>query len=120
MVKNAESVKKVLALEAELHIVRIGDIAFASNPFELFIDYMHRIQRQSPYELTFIVQLAQMGGLPSGYLPTERAVANRGYSAEPYSYSTSPAGGDTLVTETVKDLRRLYHLRWRPSVPKKK
>ena len=53
VVKNAESVKKQPALEAELHIVRIGDIAFASNPFELFIDYMHRIQRQSPYELTF-------------------------------------------------------------------
>ena len=118
--RNAESVKKQPALEAELHIVRIGDIAFASNPFELFIDYMHRIQRQSPYELTFIVQLAQMGGLPAGYLPTERAVANRGYSAEPYSYSTSPAGGDTLVAETVKELRRLYHLRWRPPVPKKK
>ena len=120
VVKTAESVQKVPALEAELHIVRIGDIAFASNPFELFIDYMHRIQRQSPYELTFIVQLAQMGGTPAGYLPTERAVANRGYSAEPYSYSTSPAGGDTLVAETVKELRRLYHLRWRPPVPKRK
>ena len=41
------------------------------------------------------------------YLPTERAVANRGYSAEPYSYSTSPAGGATLVRETLKELRRL-------------
>ena len=91
--------------------MRLGDIAFASNPFELFIDYMHRIQRQSPYELTFIVQLAQMGGPAGGYLPTERAVANRGYSAEPYSYSISPAGGATLVTETVKELRRLYGIR---------
>ena len=120
VVTMAESVKKTPALEAELHIVRIGDIAFASNPFELFIDYMHRIQRQSPYELTFIVQLAQMGGTPSGYLPTERAVASRGYSAEPYSYSIAPAGGDTLVEETVKELRRLYKLRWRPAPPKKK
>ena len=117
---NPENLKKLPELEAELHIVRIGDIAFASNPFELFIDYMHRIQRQSPYELTFIVQLAQMGGLPSGYLPTERAVANRGYSAEPYSYSIAPAGGDTLVRETVKELQRLYKLRWRPAPSKKK
>ena len=52
-----------------------------------------------------------MGGLPAGYLPTERAVANRGYSAEPYSYSIGPAGGDTLVRETVKELRRLYGIR---------
>ena len=120
VVRNAESVKKIPAFEAELHIVRIGDIAFASNPFELFIDYMHRIQRQSPYELTFIVQLAQMGGLSGGYLPTERAVANRGYSAEPYSYSTSPEGGDTLVKETVKELQRLYRLRWKRPAPAKK
>ena len=118
--KNPESIEKLPALETEMHIVRIGDIAFASNPFELFIDYMHRIQRQSPYELTFIVQLAQMGGVSGGYLPTERAVANRGYSAEPYSYSISPAGGDTLVTETVRELRRLYQLRWRPPASRKK
>jgi len=121
VVKTAESVQKMPVLETEIHIVRIGDIAFASNPFELFIDYMHRIQRRSPYELTFIVQLAQMGGAPAGYLPTERAVANRGYSAEPYSYSISPAGGDTLVEETVKELQRLYQIRWkRPASPKKK
>ena len=120
VVKTAESVQKMPALETEIHIVRIGDIAFASNPFELFIDYMHRIQRQSPYELTFIVQLAQMSGAAGGYLPTERAVANRGYSAEPYSYSISPAGGDTLVEETVKELQRLYKIRWkRPASPKK-
>ena len=118
--KNPENIKKMPALETEMHIVRIGDIAFASNPFELFIDYMHRIQRQSPYELTFIVQLAQMGGPSGGYLPTERAVANRGYSAEPYSYSTSPAGGDTLVKETVKELLRLYRLRWKRPAPAKK
>ena len=119
VVRTAESVKNLPALDAEFHIVRLGDIAFASNPFELFIDYMHRIQRQSPYELTFIVQLAQMGGPAAGYLPTERAVANRGYSAEPYSYSISPAGGATLVTETVKELRRLYAIRWRPPAVKK-
>ncbi|MBQ6352531.1 MAG: hypothetical protein IJJ28_04620, partial [Lentisphaeria bacterium] len=104
----AESVKKKPAYTSELHIVRLGDVAFASNPFELFIDYMHRIQRQSPYELVFIVQLAAMGGAPSGYLPTERALESRGYSAEPYSYSYGPAGGDTLVRETLKELRRLY------------
>ena len=119
VIRTADSVKKLPALDAEFHIVRLGDIAFASNPFELFIDYMHRIQRQSPYELTFIVQLAQMGGPAGGYLPTERAVANRGYSAEPYSYSISPAGGATLVRETVKELRRLYAIRWRPSAVKK-
>ena len=31
-------------LTTDIHVVRIGNIAFASNRFELFIDYMHRIQ----------------------------------------------------------------------------
>ena len=107
----SEAVKKQPTLPSVFHIVRLGPIAFASNPFELFIDYMHRIQRQSPYEQTFIVQLAHMGGAHGGYLPTERAVANKGYSAEPYSYSTAPAGGATLVRETLKELRRLKSIK---------
>ncbi|MCL2517969.1 MAG: hypothetical protein FWF15_05345, partial [Oscillospiraceae bacterium] len=31
-------------LPMELHILRIGDISFATNRFELYMDFMHRIQ----------------------------------------------------------------------------
>ena len=68
---------------------------------------LHRIQRQSPFEQTFIVQLAYMGGVHGGYLPTERAVASKGYSAEPYSHAIGAKGGATLVAETVKELKRI-------------
>ena len=108
VINATESVAKEPTYEAELHIVRLGEIAFASNPFELFIDYMHRIQRLSPFEQTFIVQLAMMGGKASGYLPTQRAEDNLGYSAEPCSHSISPKGGQTLVDETVKTLKSMY------------
>ena len=111
VIRAAEEVKKRPAAPTVSHIVRLGNIAFASNPFELFIDYMHRIQRQSPFEQTFIVQLAHMGGAHGGYLPTERAVANKGYSAEPYSHRTGPKGGATLVRATVEELRRLKELK---------
>ncbi|MBO4305536.1 MAG: hypothetical protein J6A21_13210 [Lentisphaeria bacterium] len=106
---NRESAGKNPTEEAELHFVRLGDIAFASNPFELYIDYMHRIQRRSPFELTFIIQLAHMGGGARGYLPTARAVSGMGYSAEPYSYRIGPEGGETLVNVTVKELHRLWN-----------
>ena len=95
-------------LPTEVHTIRIGDIAFASNPFELYIDYQHRIQGRSPYIQTFIVQLAanvQGGG--RGYLCTERAKANMGYSAIMYSCTVSPEGGQTLVNETLKALDEL-------------
>ena len=93
---------------AEVHVVRIGDIAFASNPFELYVSYQHRIQARSPFTQTFIVQLAASTDERSGYLCTERAAENMGYSANIYSCSISPKGGDKLVEETLKELKDMY------------
>lgn len=94
----------------ELHTIRIGDIAFASNPFELYIDYQHRIQARSPFTQTFIVQLCAKpdGNYSAGYLATERAVANVGYSAAIYDNQVAPEGGNKLVEETLKDLFMLH------------
>jgi len=94
----------------ELHTIRVGDVAFASNPFELYTDYQHRIQARSPFVQTFIVQLCSTpkGEFRAGYLATERAVANVGYSAAIFDNQVSPAGGQKLVEETLTDLQRIY------------
>jgi hypothetical protein len=94
---------------AEIHVVRIGDIAFASNPFELYLAFQHRIQARSPFVQTFIVQLAAATEVYNGYLCTERAAENMGYSANIYSCPVAPAGGATLVEETLKELQELYN-----------
>ncbi len=97
-------------IPTEVHTIRIGDIAFASNPFELYIDYQHRIQGRSPFVQTFIVQLAAFDstqGGKSGYLCTERAKENMGYSAIIYSCNVSPEGGQTLVNKTLESLNEL-------------
>ena len=91
-----------------VHAVRIGDASFVSNRFELFIDYMHRIQARSPFVQTFIVQLTADHGADGGsYLATERAVANKGYSASPYCNRVSPAGGQQLVEASLSLLNEL-------------
>ena len=65
---------------------------------------MHRIQARSPFVQTFIVQLtADKAGLNS-YLATERAIANKGYSASPYCNVVSAAGGQQLVETTLEML----------------
>ena len=95
-------------LKTDIHAVRIGDIAFATNRFELFMDYQHRIQGRSPFDQTFIVQLT-VDPVGSGtYLATERGEKNKGYSATPYSNQVSFKGGQQLVNETVKMLKELY------------
>lgn len=96
-------------LPMELHVVRVGDIAFATNRFELYMDYMHRIQARSPFEQTFVIQLTGVPGNDGGtYLATERGAANKGYSACLFCNLVSPEGGQELVDETVKTLIEIY------------
>ena len=91
-------------LLTDIHVVRIGDVAFATNRFELFIDFMHRIQARSPFVQTFIVQLTADPRGRGSYLATERAQKNKGYSATPYCNQVSPKGGQQLVEQTLKML----------------
>ncbi len=110
VIKRYETQDAAPKLPMELHVVRLGDIAFASNRFELYMDYMHRIQAQSPAIQTFVIQLAgtEVGGGAGSYLPTLRGAENKGYSATQYCNLVSPAGGQELVVETLKDLKELW------------
>jgi len=83
----------------EIHVIRLGDIAIATNPFELFLDYGMRIKARSKALQTFVVQLACDSG---GYLPTAKAVAGGGYGGEAASNNVGPEGGQELVNQIVK------------------
>lgn len=93
-------------LPIELHVIRLGDIVFATNPFELFLDFGLRIVGRSPAIQTFLVQLAA-GGQPS-YLATHRAVQGESYSACLYCNEVSSDGGQELVEETLKTMNELW------------
>ncbi len=89
----------------ELHVMRLGDIAFATNPFELFLDFGVRMKARSRAEQTFIIQLACDSG---GYLPTAKAMAAGGYGAEITSNRVGPEGGQVLVDRTVAVINSLF------------
>lgn len=104
-----ESQKTEPKLPMELHALRIGDVAFASNRFELYMDFMHRIQARSPFLQTFIIQLAGTPGPEGGtYLATTRGADNKGYSASMFCNIVSPEGGQELVEETLQALNELH------------
>jgi hypothetical protein len=104
-----ETQKAEPKLPMELHVLRIGDVAFASNRFELYMDFQHRMQARSPFEQTFIVQLAAQPGSDGGtYLCTERGAWGKGYSASMFCNLVSPQGGQELVEQTVKRLDELH------------
>ena len=88
----------------EVHVVRIGDVAVATNQFELYTDFGIAIQARSPALQTFVVQLAG----PGTYLPSARAARGGGYSATPESNEVGPEAGQVLVDHTVSVLRTLF------------
>ncbi|RLD35257.1 MAG: hypothetical protein DRI73_02785 [Bacteroidetes bacterium] len=107
LVKQYENQDKHSVYSVEIHIIRLGDVAFATNPFELFVDYGFRISGRSKAKQTFIMQLSS--GDSYGYLPTRRAVEGNGYRG--YSAMVNrvgPEGGQMLVDTTVSLINRLW------------
>ena len=97
--------KTVDVFPIEVHIVRFGDIAIATNPFELFLDYGNQIRARSKAKQTFLVQLA-CGS--DGYLPTEKAEKGGHYSAYVSSGYTGHEGGELLVRETLDGINQMF------------
>lgn len=89
----------------EMHIVRFGDISFATNPFELFLDYGNYIKARSLSKQTFIIQLC-CGS--EGYLPTEKAEKAGHYSAYISSGTVGHEGGDLLVRRSVEEINKMF------------
>ena len=91
--------------EMELHVLRLGDVAIATNPFELFTDFGIQIKARSPALQTFLIQLA---GPHATYVPTDRAERGGGYSAIVQSSTVGSEGGQALVERTVEVLQELW------------
>lgn len=100
-----ESVNAPTSYPMELHVLRLGDVAMATNPFELFLDYGLRMKARSRAIQTFIIQLACDYAM---YLPTERAVKARGYGAEVLVSKVGPEGGQILVNRTIELINGMW------------
>lgn len=98
--------RKSPTIAVELHALRLGEVALATNPFELYLDYAVRIRELSPATQTFLVQKAGCNGT---YLPSKRSVAHKGYGSAPASTDVGPEGGDQLVDWTVNTINRLWN-----------
>ncbi|MBR5783406.1 MAG: hypothetical protein IKY33_04190 [Clostridia bacterium] len=92
-------------MPTEVHILRFGDVAIATNPFELFLDYGNYIKARSFAKQTFIMQLTCDD---LGYLPTENAEKGGHYSAYISSGSVGHQGGDMLVRRTITEINEMF------------
>ena len=84
-------------LSLEIHVARLGDVAFATNPFEFYLDYGLQIQARTRCVQAFLVQLAG----PGSYVPTERSIRGGAFGTVPASTEIGPAGAHELVEWTI-------------------
>lgn len=96
--------KGVNTTPVELHCIRLGETAFATNRFEYYLDYGVRIKARSKAVQTFIVQLAGSGT----YLPTERSLSGGSYGAYIASTPIGPEGGQTIVEAEVAAINKMF------------
>ena len=91
-------------MPVELHILRIGEVAMATNRFEYYLDFGQRIKARSDALQTFVIQLAGDGG----YLPTLRSLEGGSYGASIASTPVGPDGGQIIVEECVAAINGMF------------
>ena len=103
--RRYEEQKTVKTITRGMHVVQVGEVAFATSPYETYMDYMHRIQARSPFIQTFFIQMCSYGG--ASYLATERAMEGKGYSASIFCNQVGAEGGQELVEAALETLNEL-------------
>ena len=101
---NTQQDKELINIE--VHIMRLGNVAFATNPFELFVDFGSQIRARSKAHQTFLSQLT-CGSY--GYLPTEHAEKGGHYSAFVGSGTVGHVGGEMYVRKVLSEINEMFN-----------
>ena len=105
---EAQQQNPEVRFSTQIHVIRIGETAIFTSPFELFTDFGVQMKARSPATQTFVIQLASGGKEIGLYIPTERAVRGGGYSAIIQSTPVGPEGGQVLVEATLQQANELF------------
>ena len=91
-------------ITTRIYATVLDDIAFITNPFELFIEYADRIRLALSENIIFDTQLTYER---LGYLPTERAAKLGSYSTFTFNGACPVSAGETLVKESISLVRSI-------------
>ena len=115
LIKNAQAVINRYQIQDQeptvgfdMNVVRLGDIAVASNPFELYLYYGQNIKARSKAQQTFLVQLAAGADHPAGYLPSPDGEKFGGYGGLIINGQVGSEGGYKLADTTVEEINKLF------------
>lgn len=95
------------AVDAEIQVIRIGDLAVAGFPGEIFVEYGLALKAASPFECLLINELCN--GIPGTYICTLEAYDQGGYEPRITSNNRLQIETGNLFLETAKQLLTTCH-----------
>lgn len=100
-----EYIDRVGTARCEVKCMRIGDLAIASSPGQMFCEFGLQTKQRSPFPHTMFVSLAN-GNI--GYIPTAEAMRRGGYEPTLCRGSRSaPEAGEMIVEAALRGLQAL-------------
>ncbi len=115
LIENAEAVirryetqNKKPTISFDSVILRIGDAAMASNPFELYLYFGQIIKARSHAKQTFLVQLSIGADESAGYLPSPAAEQFGGYGGCIINGTAGSDGGYLLADRQAEAINALF------------
>jgi len=92
-------------LDFEVNVFRLGDVAFATFPFEAYLIYGQMMKARSAAKQTFVMELCNGD---YGYIPSPAVIKSRSYGSGVNNGEIGPDGGYMLADEVVKHIRKLF------------
>jgi len=105
VVKRWKLQNETSTMSFQSNIMRIGNAAINTTPFELFVEYALRMRARARADQVISFQLTNGCG---GYLPTRIAVEGGSYSSKPASTMVGPEGGDMMVEILLTEMDNLW------------
>jgi hypothetical protein len=101
-----ETGRSLPPVSCDIGALRIGDLALATNPSELFCEIGMAIKRDAPFPYTGVAGYTD--GPAVGYVPTRAAYPEGGYEVE-RACRVNPEGGELVEATSRRLLRSLSH-----------
>ncbi len=110
-VAEYESDTLLLEPKAEIQVIRVGNLVFASYPGEVFLEYGLAVQERVKAELGMEALHVELANGMIGYVPTAEAIPFGGYEVMAYRHgSQTPSGysgeAEKLFVDTAVELAR--------------
>jgi len=93
--------------EAEVMVIRIGELAVVGLPGEMFTEFGVDIKRRSKARHTIVIGLANDC---IGYLPTRISFSEGGYEPSPGCTKYEEGAGEELVESALRQIERLFQV----------